>query len=73
MAKFDPAATAVQVMLGTIWVGEVTLVVVPVPSWPLLLLPHVQRVPSDAIATAKFDPAATAVQVMLLPIWMGEG
>lgn len=39
--------------------GEVRWVVSLVPSWPLLLLPMAQRVPSDFTKRAWEPPAAT--------------
>jgi hypothetical protein len=57
-AKLEPAATAVHVVAVTTWVGVLLLVVVPFPSWPLPLPPHVHREPSELRAIVKLDPAA---------------
>ena len=51
--------------------GVVLELVLPVPSWPWLLSPQVQRDPSVFTATVWFPPTATAAQSVAEPICTG--
>src|SRR5471032_1635671 len=61
--------------------GAVCALAVPSPSWPLVLSPHVQTVPSFFSTTAKWRPAAIAAtfvngwvhgSVSFAQTWIGE-
>jgi hypothetical protein len=69
-AKSSPAATVVQVVPAAICPGVLVLALLPLPSWPFALPPHVQSERSVAMAAMKFDPAATMFHVEL-PTWVG--
>ena len=68
--KLLPAATEVQVFVPTC-PGKFVEMIVPVPSWPLPLLPHAQRVPSVFKATVWAEPAAAICQFVANPTWVG--
>jgi hypothetical protein len=75
-AKFEPAATAVQVVPAVgpddALVGVLLNVVAVVyPSWPSVLSPQAHKAPLESIARAKSDPAATEVKVVPVAIWVG--
>jgi hypothetical protein len=62
-----PAATATVLVIAVTWTGvlvEVTGVVVPRPSWPELLSPQAQTVPSERSARLRLSPAAIAVTLI---------
>ncbi len=57
--------------MAPIWTGTLLLPTVPFPSWPEVLYPHAQRVPSDPTATVWAPPPAADVHVKVPAIWMG--
>ena len=68
-----PAVIAVASDRSVTWSGDEDLLVVPLLSWPSLLLPQQLAVPSSWRAQVWEPPAETAVASVMSATWSGVG